>query len=136
MPREDVRMTEADFHAFWEGVDWVALGTLSRRGDPVGTVASAVADKNWLFFAVPSGSEADTNLLHDPRCCCSADVFPSYHEIQGATVHGRARQVQPEPWLIETLERHSDRHGLMGGSVFTVPLLEDAFSFDFRKLRR
>jgi hypothetical protein len=136
MPRESNAMSEAEIREFLCSIEWVALGVLDAAGAPAAAVAPAVVEGDQLFFAVAAGSAAAASLVRDPRCCCSADIFPTYYEIKGATVHGRASRVTPPSAVVAALEARARKHGLAGDLVYALPLLEDAFGFDFDKLAR
>ena len=47
-----------------------------------------------LVFRIPAGGPAHRNLLRDPRVVCTVEEFPSYAEIRGVSVHGRAAPVE------------------------------------------
>jgi hypothetical protein len=134
MPREHNAMSEAELRDFLSAVEWVALGVLDASGAPVADTAPAMVSGDQLFFAVAPGSSSDAHLVRDPRCCCAADIFSSYREIKGTTVHGRAKRVEPDPSVAAALEARARAHGLAGGNVYAMPLLQDAFGFDFGKL--
>jgi hypothetical protein len=136
MTRESNAMSEAELRDFLAAVEWVALGVLDADGAPAGGLAPAAVDGDRLFFGVGSGSAAEAALARDPRCCVSADVFPSYYEIKGATVHGRAGRAEPPPAIAAELASRARRHGLAADVVYALPLLDDAFGFDFAKLAR
>ena len=136
MPRENNAMSGTEICAFLRSAEWVALGVLDETGGPAATVVPAVVKAERLYFAVAPASPAQVALTRDSRCCCAIDVFPSYYEIKGATVHGRAARVDPDPALGRELERRARTHGLASGVVYAVPILEDSFGFDFAKLAR
>jgi nitroimidazol reductase NimA-like FMN-containing flavoprotein (pyridoxamine 5'-phosphate oxidase superfamily) len=122
MPRETIDMTRPELFEFLAAQRWVALGTLDADGTPVGDVVPAVLDGERLRFAVAHGSRAHDNITRDPRVCCAADEFPSYYEIRGAVVHGRA-------------EACGDAGRLGHGLIEYATGLNDVRSFDFRKIR-
>lgn len=121
MPREAIAMTPAEVAAFLGAQRWMALGTLDADGTPAGDVVPVRLVDAMLRFAVPRGSRADDNIRRDPRVCCAADEFPSYREIRGVVVHGRAAlgaaDSLGEAWVEYALA------------------LDDVASFDFRKMR-
>jgi hypothetical protein len=123
MPREAIEMGPEELLAFVGAQRWMALGTLDPDGTPAGDLVPVRLVDSTLRFAVPCGSRADDNIRRDARVCCAADEFPSYYEIRGVVVHGRA-----EP---------SDAGDRLGGdwTEYTLPL-DDVSSFDFRKIRR
>jgi hypothetical protein len=136
MSREASAMSNAELRDFLGAVEWVALGVLDDAGRPVADVAPAVVSGDRLLFAVAPGSAVAAHLARDPRCCCAADVFPSYYEIKGATVHGVAKRVEPDPSVAMALAARAKAHGLPAGLAYALPLLDDAFGFDFDKLAR
>ncbi len=121
MPRQAIEMTRAELLAFVGAQRWVALGTLDPDGTPAGDLVPVRLVEETLRFAVPRGSRADDNIRRDARVCCAADEFPSYYEIRGVVVHGRA-----EPTGV----------GDGGDWVEYTLSLDDVASFDFRKIRR
>ncbi len=136
MARSHIAMSEAEIRAFLGPIAWVALGVLDPDGAPAADVAPACVRGDRLFFAVGAGTAAASSLARDPRCCCAADVCPSYYEIKGATVHGRAVRVDPDPAVAAALQANARAHGLRADVVYVLPLLEDTFGFDFGKLPR
>ena len=135
MAREDNSMSPDEIEAFLQGAEWLVLGFLNDDGGPQAAVVPAKVVGSSLHFAVAAGSASEACLKRDPRCCCTIDVFPSYYEIKGATVHGSAREVVDEA-LAEDLAARATAHGLAAGNVFAISLLEDSFGFDFAKLER
>jgi nitroimidazol reductase NimA-like FMN-containing flavoprotein (pyridoxamine 5'-phosphate oxidase superfamily) len=119
--REQIALTRAELTEFLGAQRWVTLATLDADGTPAAEIVPAVLDGERLCFAVARGSRAHENVERDPRVACAADEFPSYYEIRGATVHGRA---QPHA--------AGDRLGA-DWIEYAIPL-DDAFSFDFRKI--
>ena len=140
MPREAIAMTRDELLAFLGAQRWVALGTLDPDGTPVGELAPVVLDGERLCLAVPRGSRADDNIRRDPRVCCAADEFPSYYEIRGATVHGRADRVEDGPTRARLAAGFAEAEGpapsvAEGESELYWLPLDDVFSFDFGKIR-
>jgi hypothetical protein len=132
--RENISMTTDELRSFLGSVEWVALGTLDEHGGPAASLAAAVMKQDRLFFVVAEESPAATHLSRDPRCCCTADIFPTYNQIKGATIHGHAQRSTDDHVVIAELARRAKAHGLADGIVYALPLLEDAFGFDFAKL--
>lgn len=131
MPRESIEMNRNELLAFLERMRWGALGTLDAGGAPLADVvpchfARAIDGDpagNLLLFALEPASQGAENISRDPRVCWSADEYPSYAEIRGATLHGRARRQSegtPEKWL--------------GLSIYALEV-DDVVSFDFAKIR-
>jgi nitroimidazol reductase NimA-like FMN-containing flavoprotein (pyridoxamine 5'-phosphate oxidase superfamily) len=122
MGREAIAMTRDELVAFLGAQRWMVLGTLDPDGAPAGDLVPVRLDGDRLCFAAARGSRAAENVARDPRVCCAADEFPSYYEIRGAVVNGRA-----EP------EVAADRLG-PDWVEWALPL-DDVTSFDFRKIR-
>lgn len=122
MGREQIALTRAELTEFLRAQRWVTLATLDADGTLAAEIVPAVLEGERLCFAVARGSRAHENVERDPRVACAADEFPSYYEIRGATVHGRA-----EP------RDAGDRLGA-DWVEYAIPL-DDGFSFDFRKIR-
>jgi hypothetical protein len=122
MPRQAIEMSRTELLAFLGAQQWMALGTLDPDGTPAGDLVPVRLVEEAIRFALPRGSRADDNIRRDARVCCAADEFPSYYEIRGVVVHGRA-----EP---------SDAGDGLGADwvEYTLPL-DDVASFDFRKIR-
>ena len=132
MPRESIQMNRNEVLAFLERMHWGALGTLDASGSPVADVVPCRMERgidrdpdgNQLLFALEPESKSAENIARDPRVCWSADEYPSYAEIRGATLHGRARRQRedgPEKWP--------------GLSVYALEV-DDVVSFDFAKIRQ
>jgi Pyridoxamine 5'-phosphate oxidase len=122
MPREAIEMTRAELLDFVGAQRWMVLGTLDDDGTPAGDLVPVRLVGERLRFAVPRGSRAERNVARDARVCCAADEFPSYYEIRGVVVHGRA-----EPSTADDLGADWAEYALA---------LDDVASFDFRKIRR
>jgi hypothetical protein len=75
-----------------------------------------------LYFAVRPGSAAQRQIQRDPRVCAATDRYPSYYEIRGITVHGRAEPAAAPAGL------------RAGGATYALPL-DDLVSFDFSKIQ-
>jgi hypothetical protein len=136
MARENNVMSGSELRTFLQPVEWMALGMLDATGAPAAAVVPVVVQDDLVYFAVAPGSSAEHCLARDPRCCCTADLFPSYYEIKGATVHGKAQRLEPDSSIMLKLDERALRHGLSSGDVYVLPLLDDAFGFDFGKLAR
>jgi hypothetical protein len=121
MGRERIEMTPVEVHTFLGAQRWVVLATLDDDGTPVGDLVPATLREDRLCFVVPAGSRPHDNIERDPRVACAADEFPSYYEIRGAVVHGRAVRAGESRLGAEWVE-------------YDLPL-DDVASFDFRKIR-
>jgi hypothetical protein len=119
MARQRIAMSSEDATAFLATKPVAVIGTLTADGAPDGEAATLVCQGGEVEFEVARDGPTHRNLLADPRAVVSVEEFPSYAEIRGVTVHGRALRVS------ET----SDRIRFRLADV----RLE---SFDFRKMRR
>ena len=141
MPRERTAMSPVEVARFLAAQRWVVLGTLDPDGSPWADLAACTLDGERLFVRVGRGTRSQANLERDPRACCSIDRFPSYYEIQGVTVHGRARREEDAavraclaPRFQESGAALADPTGELG-VLYSLPL-DDVFSFDFGKIRK
>jgi hypothetical protein len=118
MARPRIAMSPAEVAAFLAAKRVAVVGTRAADGGPDGEAAALAYANGEVTFTVPRGGPTHRNLLADPRTVCSAEEFPSYAEIRGVTVRGRAALVAED-----------------GGRV--VFRITDARieSFDFRKMR-
>jgi hypothetical protein len=139
MARESIAMPREEWLDFLAAQRWMVLGTLEPDGGPWARLAPAALEAETLYFAVPLDSRDQRNLERDPRTCCASDQFPSYYEIRGATVHGRAQRIE-EPAALARLAPRLDASGLPGWpegaelAIWSLPL-DDVFSFDFGRIR-
>ena len=119
MPRPRIAMTPAEAAEFLAGKRVAIVGTLDVDGMPDGEPAELSYAGGVLAFRIPADGPAHRNLLRDQRVVCTVEEFPSYAEIRGVSVHGRAAVVEVSS----------------GRVAFRVeePRVE---SFDFRKMRR
>ncbi|MCE2392050.1 MAG: pyridoxamine 5'-phosphate oxidase family protein [Proteobacteria bacterium] len=125
MPRESIAMSRAEVLEFLAGQDWMLLATLEAGGAPTGEIVSCALEAERLFFGVDPDGRSARNLKRDPRACCANDRYPSYYEIQGVSVHGRARpEKDPAP----------ARRLSLSGEIYSLAL-DDVLSFDFAKIR-
>jgi len=122
MPRERIEMSREEILALLAQTRWVVLGTLSAAGEPAGHVVPCALEGERLYFAVPPGSDAQRQIQRDPRVCAATDRYPTYYEIRGVTVHGRAEPAAAPPGL------------RAAGATYALPL-DDLVSFDFSKIQ-
>jgi nitroimidazol reductase NimA-like FMN-containing flavoprotein (pyridoxamine 5'-phosphate oxidase superfamily) len=123
MPRERIEMDRAEILALLAGTRWVALGTLDADGAPAGHVVPCALEGERLCFAVEPGSDVQRAIERDPRVCAATDRYPTYYEIRGVTVHGRAQRVGTAPAALQG-----------AGAIYALPL-DDMVSFDFSKIQ-
>jgi nitroimidazol reductase NimA-like FMN-containing flavoprotein (pyridoxamine 5'-phosphate oxidase superfamily) len=140
MARESIGMSPEEIEALLAGQHWIVLATLDDDGSPWADLAACALEERELYFGIGRGTRSHANIERDARVCCSIDVFPSYYEIQGASVHGRARRVDDAalrarlaPRLVEPGVPVADAVG-DDSDLYAVPL-DDVFSFDFGKIR-
>jgi len=119
MPRPRIAMTAAEAAAFLATKRVAIVAALAADGAPDGEPAELSCAGDVLAFRLPAGGPAHRNLLRDPRVVCTVEEFPSYAEIRGVSVHGRAV-------LVEEVAEHA-----------TFRVAEARIeSFDFGKMRR
>lgn len=140
MARESIAMPPAEVEALLAEQRWVVLATLDSDGSPWADLAACALEAGELYFLVCRGTRSFANIERDARVCCSIDVFPSYYEIKGVSVHGCARRVddaalrarlaprvtQPGVPVADPAGERSD--------LFVLPL-DDVFSFDFGRIK-
>jgi nitroimidazol reductase NimA-like FMN-containing flavoprotein (pyridoxamine 5'-phosphate oxidase superfamily) len=122
VPRESISMTPQEIRGLLAETRWVVLATLGEGGEPEGHLAPCALVGDRLCFAVARGSELERRLQRDPRVCAATDRYPSYYEIRGVSLHGRAERVESPPALAGA------------GATYSLPL-DDALSFDFSKIQ-
>jgi nitroimidazol reductase NimA-like FMN-containing flavoprotein (pyridoxamine 5'-phosphate oxidase superfamily) len=123
MARERIEMTHEEVLALLASTRWVALGTLGFDGVPAAHVVPCALEGERLYFAVPADSEVQRQLERDPRVCAATDRYPTYYEIQGVTLHGRAERIGVPP------------AALRGAGATWALGLDDAVSFDFSRIQ-
>ena len=133
MPRESIAMSNEELTTFLGAKPWVVVGTLDQDGSPWGDLAASLIDGERLVFAVPAGTRAAANIERDPRVVCMNDQYPTYYEIKGVTIHGRAQRLD-DPALEQRLSADPINRGASDRAVYTVPL-DDITSFDFTKIK-
>ena len=80
-----------------------------------------------------AGTRAASNIQRDPRVVCMNDQYPTYYEIKGVTIHGRAEPVD-DPALAARLPSDPIDRDAADRTVYAVPL-DDVTSFDFTKIK-
>ena len=129
-------MSPAEVLEFLRDESWLVLATLDADGSPFGDVVPAMLDGETLCFCVSRNGRSRANIARDDRVCCSTDRFPSYYEIKGVTVHGRAREFT-DPAVVARIVPRCSALGLEVGADRAVYALglDDVSSFDFAKIR-
>ena len=133
MPRESIAMSNEELTDFIGAKPWVVVGTLDEDGSPWGDVAASLIEGGQLIFAVPNGTRAAANIGRDPRVVCMNDQYPTYYEIKGVTIHGRAQRLD-DPALAARLPSDPIDRDAADRTVYAVPL-DDVTSFDFTKIK-
>ncbi len=140
MARERIAMPQDEIVALLADQRWVVLATLDADGSPWADLAACALDGDVLYFLVCRGTRSHANVERDTRVCCSIDVFPSYYEIKGTTVHGSARRVDDAavqerlaPRLAKPGVPVTDETGDRS-DLYALPL-DDIFSFDFGRIK-
>lgn len=92
-----------------------------------------------MYFRVPLDTRSYANIRKDNRVCCIADRYPSYFEVKGVMVHGRAAYVMDQDaikWAgAAFLSIPNPVQNLIPRSDLYCVLLDDVASFDFSKIR-
>jgi nitroimidazol reductase NimA-like FMN-containing flavoprotein (pyridoxamine 5'-phosphate oxidase superfamily) len=136
VPRERIEMSRAEVLDFLRDERWMVLATLDADGGPFGDIVPVVLDDETFYFRVLRGTRSHANIARDDRVCCSSDRFPSYYEIKGVTVHGRAREVTDPVVAGRVAPRLSEGvPEVEAGGAFYALGLDDVSSFDFAKIR-
>jgi hypothetical protein len=111
-PRESIRMTGDEMTAFLQQQPAAVLARLLPDGQPDAAIVPSRFEEGALALSVDDVTLVA--LAVDDRVCCAVEVCPSYYEIRGVSVHGRAVPAAD-------------------GSVHVT--VDDATSFDFGKIR-
>lgn len=113
--RPDIRMSPEEIRDFLAAQPRVVVAAVDGEA-PVAAMGSLRLDGDLLHVAVRADDPVAGLLANDDRVCVLVDQFPTYYEIKGVSVHGRASQQAIDgAWL-----------------TFTLPL-DDVVSFDFSK---
>jgi nitroimidazol reductase NimA-like FMN-containing flavoprotein (pyridoxamine 5'-phosphate oxidase superfamily) len=138
--RERIGMSSGEVDELLAGQRWVVIATLDADGSPWADLAACAFEAGELHFGVCRGTRSHRNIERDARVCCSIDVFPSYYEIRGVTLHGAARRVD-DASLRAKLGKRLAHPGVPvadpsgdSSDLYALPL-GDVFSFDFGKIQ-
>ena len=118
-PKRDITMTVEEIHRLLDAHDEVLVVALQAGAPPAGAVGNLIWANEELGFDLDADDPVVALLEVDDRVCCVVEQFPSYFEIKGAMLHGRAHR------------RHDGRSE--GLATFDVDL-DETVSFDFGKL--
>ncbi len=137
MPRESITMTLDDATAFLQGRTWVALATLEPDGSPWADIVPSLLQQDRLFFKLPTGSRSHANIQRDQNVCCANDQYPTYYEIKGVVIHGKAERIDEDDIPLGLRDRPDPLQKVAGpeGACYAVPVA-DVVSFDFSKIVR
>ena len=138
MPRESIALTPDELRAFAQGERMCVVATNDGDGGLWADAAACALYDGKLYFRLPESSRSCANIRSDSRVACMLERAPSYYEIKGAAIHGRAAHVA-EPAALAVVAPLLDRAGDpvtpgAGGAVYAVPL-DDVASFDFSKIK-
>jgi hypothetical protein len=117
MPKQDIRMNEAEIHRFLCAQTTAMIIALADDGAPQGAVGRLDYDGR-VAFSLRHDDPVLSLLAADDRACCLVEQFPSYHEIMSVMLHGHAR-------------RRQDAEA--EAAIFDLDI-DDIVSFDFGKL--
>ena len=117
--RPDIRMTPAEVDAFLAARRRAVIGTVDAAGAPDGEPVDFAWADGIATVAVVRDGPAHRNIQCDTRIVCSLEEFPSYGDIRGVTLHGRAVAVADASARVR----------------FRIDA-ERVESFDFRKMRQ
>ena len=115
--RPDISMSADEVRGFLATKRRAVVAALDA-GAPVGTVAEIRLLETVVEVTLAHDDPVRVVLAVDDRVCVIAEQFPTYYEIKGEAVHGRAQPVDG-----------------IGGRTFRLSL-DDPTSFDFGKLPR
>jgi hypothetical protein len=113
-PRESIRMSAAEVDEFLTTRRHAVLATIGPRGAPDVSIVPHEHRDGMLVLTVGEDEPARGAIAADDRVCCAFETCPSYYEIRGVSIHGRAEAVD-------------------GGRVRVHA--EHTTSFDFAKIR-
>ena len=117
-PRRDIAMTPEEIDAFLGSQSQVVVAGVPSQGAVQGAVGHLRYEGGRVGFSLRADDPVAGLLAHDDRACCVVEQFPSYYEIMGVLLHGRATR------------HEGDRDGL---ATFDLDV-DKVVSFDFGKL--
>lgn len=107
-------MAATDVDAFLATRRHVALAMVDDTGAPDVTIVPSRFEADRLVLDLAGSEQACARLVADQRVCCAAEVCPSYYELRGVSVHGRAE---------------------LGADDAATIVPDHVMSFDFSKIR-
>lgn len=111
-------MSPAEVDAFLTTQDTAMVVGAKSSHAPIGAVGRLDYGDGKVAFSVHDDDPVVEVLADDDRACCVAEQFPSYFEIKGVMLHGRARRRPP---------------AVAGEATYDLDV-EKVTSFDFGKL--
>jgi nitroimidazol reductase NimA-like FMN-containing flavoprotein (pyridoxamine 5'-phosphate oxidase superfamily) len=120
MPKQDMRMSEAEIGRFLATQDRGVVVALCDGAAPAGAAARFHYGDGRAGFSLRDDDPVISLLMKDDRACCIVEQFPSYYEIMSVMLHGRARR---------------NTQARAGETRFDLEV-EAVVSFDFGKLPR
>lgn len=118
MPKRDIRMSDAEIERFLATQSTVMVIGSPPSGAPSAAVGRLEYDGGDVGFVIHDDDPIVELLADDDRACCVVEQFPSYYEIAGVMLHGRAHRRDAEA---------------SGEAAFDLTV-EKVVSFDFAKL--
>jgi hypothetical protein len=118
--KRDISMSPEEIDLFLRGHDLVIVAGGSK-GPVEGAAGNLLYEGGEVAFELCSDDPVVALIESDKLVCCAVEQFPSYYEIKGVMLHGRARR-RPE------IESGNERF-----AVFDL-VIEKTVSFDFGKL--
>lgn len=91
MPKQDIRMNEAEIDRFLRAQTTAMVIAIAGDGAPRGAVGRLDYDGR-VAFSLRDDDPVLSLLAADDRACCLVEQFPSYYEIMSVMLHGRARR--------------------------------------------
>jgi PPOX class probable F420-dependent enzyme len=88
--REQIRMSDAEIHAFLDEQRTMAVATIGRDGFPHVVAMWYVLVDGKLAFWTYAKSQKALNLRRDPRLTCLMEAGEAYSELRGVQIKGRA----------------------------------------------
>jgi hypothetical protein len=131
MPRESIAMSRDEVLAMLRDERRTVIGTLDSDGRVWPDAAACMLSGDLVIFRLPLGSRAQRNIQRDNRVCF--ERFPSYYQIKGVTVHGRAIPVNGGTALDQVPNPVTGQPVKHGENYMLT--LDDTVSFDFAKIK-
>ena len=90
MPKQDIRMSPEEIDRFLRAQATAVLVVTAKEGPPAGTTVRLDVHAGHIALTLRDDDPVVELLAADDRACCIVDRFPSYFEITGVLLHGRA----------------------------------------------